>query len=163
MKKTLLTLILIFQIGILSAQKTVSELIVGTWRFEKVCDLRTEKEKSEFAEIPWCPPETENGTGHADRIFKEDNEFEFYYNLNESSYGTYKVENQKLVLENRLSEKQIKNNKQRVESNLKRKLLIKKQDGFYYSRPLILELKSISENRLEIGTEKKYTVWRRIE
>ncbi|WP_310993112.1 hypothetical protein [Aequorivita marina] len=161
MKKNLLTIILIFQIGLLSAQKTQSELIIGTWRFEKKCDLRTETEKSEFVVIS-CGPETENGTEYADRTFKKNNDFEFYYNLNEISCGKYNIENHKLTLENRLSENQIENNKERVESYLKKKLIIKKQDGFYYYRPVILELKSIIKNRLELGTEKHYTIWTRI-
>ena len=81
MKKILLTIILTFQIGLLVAQKTQSELIIGTWRFEKECDLRTEKEKSEFVEVDIVPIETENGTGYADRTFKVNNEFNFISTL----------------------------------------------------------------------------------
>lgn len=161
MKKILLTIILTFHIGILIAQKTQSELIIGTWRFEKECDLRKEKEKPEIVEIS-CGPETENGTGYADRTFKKNNEYEFYYNRNDINYGKYNIKNHKLTLENRLSNKQVEDNKERIESSVKRKLLIKKQDGFYYTRPVVIELKSLNENRLELGTEKQYTIWKRI-
>ena len=145
MTKILLAILLIFQIGFLSAQKIQSELIVGTWRFEKECDLRTEKEKSEFVIIS-CGPETENGTEYADRTFEKNNEFEFYYNSNEIGCGKYYIENGTLILENRLSENQVKSNKNRVESYLKKDLIVKKDDGFYYSRPIILKLRSINEN-----------------
>ena len=70
MKKILLTIILSFQFAILNAQKTQTELIIGTWRFEKVCDLRTEKEKSKYVEPKIDPIETDNGTGSPDITFK---------------------------------------------------------------------------------------------
>ena len=162
MKKILLTIILAFQIGILVAQKTQSELIIGTWRFEKECDLRTDKEKSEFVEPVIDPVETENGTGYADRTFKEYGEFEFYYNSNHKDIGTYRIDNSKLIIERRLSKEKAESRKEAVEWHLKRNLIEKKKDGFYYFKPLELDLKSVSENRIEFGTEKRYTIWKRI-
>ncbi|WP_132704218.1 hypothetical protein [Winogradskyella wandonensis] len=162
MKKTLLTIILIFQIGILVAQKTQSEFIIGTWRFEKECDFRTEKEKSEFIDVAIDPIETENGTGYADRTFKENGEFEFYYNSNHIDIGAYRIKNDKLIIERRLSKEKAESRKEAVEWHLKRNLMKKKNDGFYYFKPLELDLKSVSENRIELGTEKYYTIWKRI-
>ncbi|WP_299680639.1 lipocalin family protein [uncultured Tenacibaculum sp.] len=162
MKKILLTIILTFQIGIIVAQKNQSELIIGTWRFEKECDLRTDKEKSEFVNVAIDPIETENGTGYSDRTFKENGEFEFYYNSDHTNIGTYRIENDKLIIERRLSKEIAKNRKEAVDLHLKRKLMIKKKDGFYYFKPLGLDLKSVSDNRIEFGTEKHYTIWKRI-
>lgn len=162
MKKILLTIILTFQIGLLVAQKTQSELIIGTWRFEKECDLRTEKEKSEFVEVDIDPIETENGTGYADKTFKVNNEFEFYFNSNHTDKGTYRIENNKLIIERRISKEKAESRKKAVEWHLKRNLMKKKKDGFYYFKPLELDLKSVSENRIEFGTEKRYTIWKRI-
>lgn len=163
MEKILLTYILIFKIGVLSAQNASSELIVGTWRFEKICDLRTEEEKNEFDEIPWCPPDTENGTGYADRIFKNNNEFEFYLTKTVSDFGLYQIKGGKLIIERRISEEQAKQNPEGMKRGLKRNLIEKKEDGYYYYRPYELDLKSVSENQIEFGTEKHYTVWKRIE
>ena len=162
MRKILLTIILTFQIGILVAQKTQSELMIGTWRFEKECDLRTDKEKSEFVEPTIDPIETENGTGYADRTFKENGEFEFYYNSNHTDIGIYRIENDKLIIERRLSKEKAESRKEAVKWYLKRNLMTKKKDGFYYFKPLELDLKSVSENRIEFGTEKRYTIWKRI-
>ena len=162
MKKILLTIILTFQIGVLIAQKTQSELTIGTWRFEKECDLRTDKEKSEFVEPEIDPIETENGTGYPDRTFKENGEFEFYYNSNHTDIGKYRVKNNKLIIERRLSKEKAESRKEAVDWHLKRNLMIKKDDGFYYFKPLKFDLKSVSENRIEFGTEKYYTIWKRI-
>ena len=162
MRKILLTIILAFQIGILVAQKTQSELIIGTWRFEKECDLRTDKEKSKFVNVAIDPIETENGTGYADRTFKENGEFKFYYNSNHTDIGTYRIENDKLIIERRLSKQKAESRKEAVEWYLKRNLMEKKKDGFYYFKPLELDLKSVFENRIEFGTEKLYTIWKRI-
>ncbi len=163
MKKILLTLILTFQFGFLSAQTTPSELIIGTWRFEKECDLRSEKEKSKAIKevIELTEIDIENGTNYPDRIFKENGEFEFYYNSSYSTYGNYNIKNQKLFIETRLSKEQIESNPKRVEWALERNLLTQKKDGLYY-KPLILEIKSIDKHQLELGTENQYTVWRRI-
>jgi hypothetical protein len=162
MKKILLTLILVFQIGILIAQNTQTDLIVGTWRFEKECDLRTEQERSEYVEPMIDPIETDNGTGYADRTFKSNSEFEFYYNSNHTDIGTYRIENNKLIIERRLSKEKAESRKEAVEWHLKRNLMKKKKDGFYYFKALELDLKSVSENRIEFGTEKRYTIWKRI-
>jgi len=162
MKNTLLTLILVFQIGILSAQNTQSELIIGTWRFEKEYDLRTENEKSEFGEVPWCPPETENGTGFADRIFKTNNEFEFYLTKTDSDFGFFQIKKGKLIIERRISKEQQEQKPEVIKWHLKRNLIEKKADGFYYYKPLELDLKSVSDNQIEFGTEKHYTIWKRI-
>ena len=162
MKNILLTIMFIFQIGTLIAQKTQSELIIGTWRFEKECDLRTEKEKPEFIEIPWCPPETENGTGYADRIFRENNEFEFYLTKTDSDFGLYQIKDGKLTIERRISKERAEQKPDVIKWYLKRKLIEKKADGFYYYKPLELNLKSVAENLIEFGTEKHYTIWKRI-
>ena len=150
------------QIGILVAQKTQSELIIGTWRFEKECDLRTDIEKSELVEVPWCPPETENGTGYADRIFKESKEFEFYLTKTDSDFGLYQINDYKLIIERRISKEQAEQKPDVINWHLKRNLIEKKADGFYYYKPLELNLKSVTENRIEFGTEKHYTIWKRI-
>ncbi len=134
-----------FQIGILVAQKTQSELVIGTWRFEKECDLRTEKEKSEFVDIAVDPIKTENGTGYPDRIFKENGEFEFYFNSNHTNIGIYRIENNKLIIERRLSKEKSESRKEAVEWHLKRNLMKKKKNGFYYFKPLELDLKSTFE------------------
>ena len=162
MKKSLLILILISQIGVLSAQNPSSELIIGTWRFEKVCDLRTEKEKTEFEEIPWCPPVTENGTGYADRIFKKNNEFEFYLTKTESDFGLYQIKNGKLIIELRIPKEQAEQKPDVIKWHLKRQLIEKKADGLYYYKPLDLNLKSVSEKQIVFGNDKVYTIWKRI-
>lgn len=160
--RIVLTLILFFQIGFLSAQQTQSELIIGTWRFERECDLRTEEEKSEFIEVPWCPPVTENGTGYADRIFKANNEFEFYLTKTDSDFGNYKLYKNKLTIERRLEKEQAENKPKAIEWSLKRNLIEKKRDGYYYFKLQELTVKSITENQIEFGTEKHYTIWKRI-
>ncbi|MDA9334718.1 hypothetical protein N9Q89_00990 [Flavobacteriaceae bacterium] len=38
----------------------------------------------------------------------------------------------------------------------------KKKDGFYYFKPFELDLKSVSGSQIEFGTEKRYTIWKRI-
>ena len=162
MNKLILTLILVFQIGILSAQKNQSNLIVGTWRFEMNCDLRTEQEKADFADIPYCPPITENSTGHADRIFNSNGKFKFYFSDSNFKLGLYKIKNGKLLIENRISEEQANQRPDIIKRYLERNLIEKKDDGFYYYKPQKLNIKSISENQIEFGTDEYYNIWKRV-
>jgi hypothetical protein len=161
MKKILLIGILILQFGIVSSQETQAEMIIGTWRFEMECDFRPEKEKYTEPKINYF--ETENGSHYADRIFKSNNSFEWYYTKNRSNFGIYKLIKGKLNLERRLGKEQAENNPNAIEKSLKLNRIEKKKDGYYYFKPHELTIKSLTKNQMEIGTEKLYTIWRRIE
>lgn len=160
--KILLKFILILQIGVLSAQQTQSEMILGTWRFDEECDFRTEQEKSEYVEVTVTPIVTENGTGYPDRKFKRNGEFEFYYNSNHTDFGKYELKKNKLIIIRRISKETAESKKKVVEWTLERNLMEKKEDGFYYFKPQDLELKLLTENQIEFGTEKHYTIWRQL-
>ncbi len=62
----------------------------------------------------------------------------------------------------RLSKEKAESGKEAVEWHLKRNLMKKKKDGFYYFKPFELDLKSVSGSQIEFGTEKRYTIWNRI-
>jgi len=164
MKNTLFAMIVLIVFLNCTAQNQ-KEMIVGTWRFEKECDLRTEEEKSKYVEvvIKSIEIETENGTEYPYRIFKVNNEFEFYYNKNQSTIGIFEINNQTLFYWRLIPLNKIEAKPKVTESLLNRKLIEKKYDGnFYFSYPLKLEIKSITKNRIEFGTENNYTVWKRI-
>ena len=137
-------------------------MIIGTWRFEKAFDLRTEEEKSKYEEIHINPKETENGTGYADRIFKINNEFEYYFTKNDSDFGKFMIKKNKVIIERRLLKEQAENSPMLLKRLIERKLIKKKDDGFYYFKPLELDLKYLSKNHIEFGTEKEYSIWKRI-
>jgi len=161
--KTLLNLIFILQIGILSSQNIKSELIIGTWKFEKEHDFRTEKESSESEKVIIDPIEIENGTRYPDRTFHQNGKFEFYYNKTQSTKGKYEFKSGNLICWKMISINQIKEKPKFVESLLKRKQILKKKDGnYYFSKPTKLQIKSITKSSIEFGTEKKYSVWKRI-
>ncbi len=161
MKIRILTIFLL-TIGITNAQEKYSELIIGTWEFDKNCDLRTDAEKNEFEEIPWCPPYTENGTGYPTRTYKNDGEYIHYFTSEHIEYGKWKIRNGKLILKNRISKQNAESRKELMERFLKKGLISKESDGFYYQKPIEIDIKSLTENQLEFGNEKVYSIHKRI-
>jgi len=159
--KNRILIIFLLTIGIINAQEKYSELIIGTWDFDKTCDLRTESEKNEFAEIPWCPPYTENGTGYPTRTFKNDGEYIDYFTSEHIEYGKWQIKNEKLILKSRISKQNAESRKELIERFLKKGLISKESDGFYYQRPIEIDIKSLTENRLEFGNEKVYSIHER--
>jgi transposase len=163
MKKILLTIILTFQIVVLSAQNIQKELIFGTWRFEKKIDLRTENETSKFVEVIIDPIETENGTGYPDKTFKKSGEFEFYYSKIQSTNGNFEFKKMTLICWKLIPKNKIKEKPELVKSQIKKKtILIKKDGNYYFSQPIELKIKSLNKNTVEFGTEKNYSVWKRV-
>ncbi|WP_405368928.1 hypothetical protein [Nonlabens sp. Asnod2-A12] len=134
-------------------------MIIGTWRFEKNCDLRTRQEKVKYSNIPYCPRETDTNSGNTDRVFKSNNQFEFY----ETQFGIYKIKNNVLIIEHRILQEHANLNPDAIKRYLKRKLIEKKDDGFYYYKPQMLSIKSISDDQIEFGSDKQYTIWKRID
>ena len=162
MKKILLTLISTFQIGILVAQKNQSELLLGTWRFEKKLDLRKNVESSNYEEIPWCPYETESGTGYPDLTFKKDNLFEKYFTKEHIEYGRWEINNNEILIYRLIEKEKAEKSSELTERLLKRKQIFKGNDGNYYFNPNKLKIKSILKNRAEFGNNKEFEIYKRI-
>ena len=193
MKKILLPLLMISQIGILSAQKTQSNLIIGTWRFEKEYDFRTEKEKSnptfENVKITIDYVETENGTHHPDKTFKNDGKYIGYFNREHIDYGKWEIQNDTLIIWTEISEEHYKGDLNRINSfgktirdrygnnpaykekfkslyniyrQQKKHLIQRKFDNKYYSEPLILEIDIQNENYFNICKGEGHTVFKRL-
>lgn len=167
MKKNLFTFIFLFQIWILIAQKTQSELIIGTWRFQKNCDLRSEMEKSEkrkheFVEASWCPPETENETGYPDKTFKKNGEYIDYFTSTNVQHGKWKIENGNLILISRISKKVTNSYKDRMDKLLKKGAITKGEDGYLYQKPIVIQIKLISEVIIEFGNDMVYSIHEKI-
>jgi len=156
-----LLLMFLLVTAITNAQEKYSDLIIGTWEFDKTCDLRMESKKNEFEEIPWCPPYTENGTGYPTRTFKNDGEFVDYFTSENIEYGKWEIKNEKLILKSRISKQNAKSRKELIERFLKKGLVTKESDGFYYRRPIKIDIKSLTQNRLEFGNEKMYSIHKR--
>ena len=160
--RTLINVILILQFGILSAQQSQSKLIIGTWRFEKECDFRTEHEIYKDILETSCGPMTENGLESPDRTFKSNGEYTDYYTTENIRVGNWKLEKTKLSLNSRISKKVFDSRKELMERYLKEQLITKGEDGKYYTRPVELNIKNLTDDRLEFGSEKLYRVWKRI-
>lgn len=161
MRNRILILFLLV-IGTSIAQEKYSELIIGTWKFDKTCDLRTESEKNEFEEIPWCPPITENGTGYPNRTFKNNGEYIDYFTTERIEYGKWRIKNDKLILTSRISKQDAESRKDIIERLIKKSLISKDSDGFYYQKPIEINIKYLTKNRLEFGNEKIYSIHDRI-
>lgn len=155
-------IIFLLIIGISNAQEKYSELIIGTWKFDKTCDLRTEAEKNEFEEIPWCPYPTDDGTGHPIKTYNADGTYSDYFTEEHIEYGKWEIKNEKLILKSRISEENAELRKERIERFLKKGLISKESDGFYYQKPIEISIKDLTENQLEFGSEKTYSVHERI-
>ncbi|MFC7357074.1 lipocalin family protein [Jejudonia soesokkakensis] len=162
MKKILITFILTFQIGILIAQKSQSELLLGTWRFEKELDLRNNAEKSKYEEIPWCPYETESGTGYPDLTFKKDNLFERYFTKEHIEYGKWEIKNNEILIYRLIQKEKAKKSFEFTKRLLKRKLIFKGTDGNYYFKPHKLKIKNLLKNKAEFGNNKEFEIYKRI-
>ena len=162
MKKIPLTLILIFQIGILFAQKKQSELLLGTWRFEKEIDLRKKIENSNYVEIPWCPYETESGTGYPDLTFKKDNLFEKYFTKEHIEYGKWEIKGNEILIYRLIENDKAERSSELTKRLLKRKQIFKGADGNYYFKPNKLKIKNILKNKAEFGDNKKIEIYKRI-
>lgn len=160
--KIRILIIFLLTIGIINAQEKYSELIVGTWEFYKNCDLRTDAEKNEIEEVPWCPPYIENGTGYPTRTFKNDGEYIDYFTSEHIEYGKWKIRNGKLILKNRISKLNAESSKESIKRFLKNGLISKEADGYYYQKPIEINIKSLTINRLEFGNEKIYSIHERI-
>ena len=160
MKNRILIIFMLF-IGISNAQEKFSELIIGTWKFDKTCDLRAETEKNEFAEIPWCPYPTDDGTGYPIRTYKENGEYSDYFTAEHVEYGKWEIKNEKLILKTRISKQNAESRKETIERYRKKGLVSKENDGFYYQKPIEINIKSLTENRLEFGGEKVYSLYER--
>ncbi|MBL0686127.1 hypothetical protein [Aquimarina mytili] len=137
-------------------------MIIGTWEFDKTCDLRTEVEKNKFEEIPWCPPYTENGTGYPTRTFKNNGEYIDYFTSEHIKYGKWEIKNDKLILKSRISKQNSESRKELIKRFLKKGLISKETDGFYYQKPIEIEIKSLTENQIEYGNEKIYSIHQNI-
>jgi hypothetical protein len=160
--KNRISIIFLLIIGISNAQEKYSELIIGTWKFDKTCDLRTEEEKNEFEEIPWCPPVTENGTGYPERTFKKDGEYIDYFTAEHIGNGKWEIKNGKVILKSRISKQNAESKKELIERFLKKGLISKESDGFYYQKTIEISIKYLTKNRLEFGNEKVYSIHKRI-
>ena len=52
--------------------------------------------------------------------------------------------------------------KELIERFLKKGLISKETDGFYYQKPIEINIKTLTKNRLEFGNEKVYLIHERI-
>ena len=86
-------MIFLLAVWIANAQEKYTELIIGTWEFDKTCDLRTDAEKNEFEEITWCPPYTENGTGYPTRTLKNNGDYVDFFTSEHIEYGKWEIKN----------------------------------------------------------------------
>ena len=161
MKKNLLSLILIVQIGILSSQNNQSELILGTWSFEKEVIRKTNNQKSDYIEVSWCPHETESGTGYPDLIFKKDNIIEKYYTKEHIEFGKWEIK-KNIILIYRLIEKEKAEEKTKsIKHLLERKLIFKGNDGNYYFKPYKMKIRTITKSKIEFGTNEQFDIYKR--
>ncbi len=170
--RIILSLIFLIQIKVSLAQNASLDLLIGTWRFEKKVDFDkiNENKKSELVNTTFCPIETENGTEYPDRIFKANNEYEFYYSKQESRTGFFEIKKNKIICwrlafkePNYVLKVPIEVDTEKMEYYLKRKLVTKKEDGnYYFSKPVEFNIKSITKDRIEFGKNEKYSVWKKI-
>ena len=67
-----------------------------------------------------------------------------------------------MLLTRRISKESVESNKERIEYFLKKGTISLADDGFYYFWPVELDVKSLAENLLELGSEKIYSIKKRV-
>ena len=159
--KVLIIIILIFQTGLLSAQKVESNLMIGTWRLEKIYDLRKIEEKSDFVDIMIDAIETDNESGYPDWTFKKNNLFEIYYTKDNIRHGKWEVKKDTLFIYNLIPMDENRSESVLKNKYLKLKLIFKGTDGNYYFKARKKKIKKITKDKIEIGTDKEYLVYKK--
>lgn len=155
--KNILSIILIFHFGVYNFN--YSDNIIGTWRIKKTVNLRTLKEitRYNFKQI-----KTENGTGYPERTFKVNGDFIDYYTADYKEYGKWEIVDNNLVLNHILEKKNTDSNKELLNVLKSNNLIYKVENGFYYLKPTEIKIKSINKNRIQLGTDSVYTIYKRV-
>ncbi|MBJ6369889.1 hypothetical protein [Snuella sedimenti] len=149
--------LIIFMLGFLTCYaQNKSELIIGTWKFDKKIDLRTFLEKESDINKE---PQTIESDEKPD-TFLTFNKTNSYYNKKE--FGQWEIKKDTLLIYRKVS-KDKEHLDQRIRNEyLKDKFLVLKKDGIYLSNPFYLRIKSISNETLEFGSEKRFSIYRKI-
>ena len=150
-------LLITFLFGFLTCySQNKSELIIGKWKFEKKVDLRTTQEKiaDKINEPQIIESDQESDT------FLTFNKTDNYYN--EKEFGKWEIKKDSLLIYRKVSKDKEHLDKKIRDEYLKDKFLILKKDGIYFSKPYSLKIKYLSKEKLEFGTEKRFSIWKRI-
>lgn len=108
-------------------------LVIGEWECQKVNDLRTEEEKKLNVDIKDDLIEIEGGKEFPNITFFENNEYLEYYSKEVQYRGAWKVLNQNYIILNiRAKIMDEEKSKKTIQDLLKKNLLEKRNDGFYY-------------------------------
>lgn len=158
--KNILSIILIFHFGVYNFN--YSDVIIGTWRVKKTVNLRTLKEDKEITRCNFKQIKTENGTGYPDRTFKVNGDYVDYYTANYKEYGKWEIADNNLVLNHILEKKNTDSNKELLNVLKSNNLIFKEENGFYYLQPTEIKIKSINKNRIQLGTDSVYTIYKRV-
>jgi len=146
-----------FILGFLTCySQNKSELIIGKWKFEKKIDLRTTQEKK--ADKINDPQIIESD--QVSDTFLTFNKTDNYYN--EKEFGKWEIKKDSLLIYRKVSKDNEHLDKKMRDEYLKDKFLILKKDGIYLSKPYYLRIKYLSNVKLEFGTEKRFSIWKRI-
>lgn len=162
MKRTLFILTFILLSISSNAQEIKQHLIIGKWRLEKEHGSDIKNNRC-VIEIKSELIETENESGWPDYIFKKDNLFEIYYTKNESYYGKWELKNGTIYIYRLSSVKNEKRFYPLIKRLLKSKLIFKGTDGKYYHKAQKLNIKSFTKDKMELGSSKQYTIWKRVQ
>ncbi|MCF1193155.1 hypothetical protein LRR18_16320 [Mangrovimonas sp. AS39] len=119
-----------------TSTETKNDSIIGTWSYVETVDLRTEKEKAKAWEVIPSQPMI---YGYPKLTLFSNGTFKKYQNPDWVDSGKWELKNHKLIL----SEKMWIENKLEEVVN-------------------VYELKSITENTLELGTQNLYDIYKKI-
>ncbi|GGK17162.1 hypothetical protein GCM10007962_09250 [Yeosuana aromativorans] len=150
------TFLIIFIFGFLCcyAQKK-SELIIGTWKYEKGIDLRTLEEKmSDENKEPLIIESDEK----SDTFLTFNKEYIYY---NKKEFGQWKIIKDSLLVYRKISKDKEHLDKKIRDEYLKDEFLVLKKDGIYLSKPYYLKIKKLVKETLEFGNEKRYSIYKR--
>ena len=151
------TFLIIFILGFLNSfAQNKSELIIGDWKFEKEIDLRTLLEKKS----------DRNGNPKTIESDEKPNSFLTFnkidINYNKKEFGQWKIKKDSLLIYRKISKDKEHLDQKIRDEYLKDKFLVLKKSGIYYSKPHYLKIKSLTIETLELGNEKKYSIYKRI-
>ena len=153
MKKSIL---FIFLLGVLNCFcQSNSETIIGIWKLEKEVDLRT------FAE---------NGKSNEPQIIESDEIIETFLTFtknkkieyNKTEFGKWEIKNDSLLVYKKVSKNNEHLNEKIRDEYLKDEFLVLKKDGIYYSKAYKWRIKYLKGKILEMGNEKRYTKYKKM-
>ncbi|APY06786.1 hypothetical protein BWZ20_00055 [Winogradskyella sp. J14-2] len=149
MKPTILLTIILIGLTSCSNRADVDELIIGNWSLVQEFDLRTENEKSnEYNISPSRPAEK----GYPMITLNKNGTYNKYpYSNVPFNSGKWKISDNKLILLEKVSFEFQEND---FENQTKLGHLKKIENNYYL--PITLNVRHISKEYLELGTEKIY-------